>query len=236
MGLTLLQKFINKIFVIKALKPTYKQPGDGSNGTCDCIGLIIGALRRAGIRWTGIHGSNWAARKELTYLKPIESQAELKVGEVVFQAYEPGQKGYALPGRYKKGGQYYNGDLRDYMHIGVVTSVEPFGITHMWKPTVKTDSSIGKTWKFHGWLKKLGNIPQEPVEPQTPQAQCKARVTAKSGKYVKMRKEPSTKCGIYEELPIGAIVTIEQPGEEWACISYGKWKNWYMMAKFLEIV
>ena len=51
-----------------------------------------------------------------------------------------------------------------------------------------------------------------------------------------MRKEPSTKCGIYEEIPIGAIVTIENPGEEWAQISYGKWQNYYMMAKFLEVL
>lgn len=234
--MTLLEKFINKIFVIKALKPKYRQPGDGSDGTCDCVGLIIGAFRRIGIKWSGIHGSNWFARKEVTNLKKIEDQSELKVGDAVFQVYEPGEKGYALPGRYKKGGKYYNGDLRDYMHIGVVTSVEPFGITHMWKPTVKTDTSVGKYWDYKGWLKRLGNEPIPELPAQTPVANCKARVNATSGKYVKMRKEPSTKCSIYEEIPIGAIVTIEEPGEEWAKISYGKWKNWYMMAKFLDIV
>ena len=235
--MTLLEKFIQKIMVIKALKPKYRQPGDGSDGTCDCVGLVIGAMRRSGIKWSGIHGSNWFARKEITGLKPIQSQDELKVGDIVFEVYEPGQAGYALPGRYKKGGAYYNGDVRDYMHIGVVTSVNPFGITHMWKPTVKTDTSIGKYWKYKGWLTRLGKEPTIITLPaQTPTAGCKARVTAKSGKYVKMRKEPTTKCRIYEEIPIGAIVTIEEPGDEWARISYGSYHNYYMMAQFLEII
>ena len=223
--------------VIKALQPKYRQPGDGSDGTCDCVGLVIGAFRRAGIKWSGIHGSNWFARKEVNGLTRIQSQSELKVGDVVFEVFEPGQAGYALPARYKKGGQYYNGDVRDYMHIGVVTSVNPFGITHMWKPSVKTDTSIGKYWVYKGWLKRVGNEPkEETMPPQTPTANCKAKVVASSGRYVKMRKEPSTKCRYYEEVPIGAIVTIEEPGEEWARISYSKYNNYYRLAKFLEII
>lgn len=235
MDMTLLEKFIQKVLVIKALQPKYRQPGDGSDGTCDCVGLVIGAMRRAGIKWSGIHGSNWFARKEVINLKKIESAKELKVGDVVFQVFEPGQSGYALPARYKKGEAYYNGDVRDYMHIGVVTQVNPLQITHMWKPSVKVDTNI-RYWIYKGWLKRLGTEPIPELPKTTPQANCKAKVVAQSGKYVKMRKEPSTKCGIYEELPLGAIVTIEEPGEEWAKISYGKWNNYYMMAKFLEIV
>ena len=234
--MTILEKFIQKVLVIKALQPRYRQPGDGSDGTCDCVGLVIGAFRRAGISWSGIHGSNWFARKEVTGLTQIKSQSDLKVGDVVFKIYEPGQAGYALPGRYKKGGKYYNGDVRDYMHIGVVTSVNPFNITHMGVPSVKVDTSIGKYWKYKGWLTRLGKEPVAELPKQTPVAQCKAKVVAKSGRYVKMRKEPSKKCGLYEEIPIGSIVTIEEPGDQWAKISYGKWKNYYMMAEFLEII
>ena len=234
--MTILEKFIQKVLVIKALQPRYRQPGDGSDGTCDCVGLVIGAFRRAGISWSGIHGSNWFARKEVTGLTQIKSQSDLKVGDVVFKIYEPGQAGYALPGRYKKGGKYYNGDVRDYMHIGVVTSVNPFNITHMGVPSVKVDTSIGKYWKYKGWLTRLGKEPVAELPKQTPVAKCKAKVVAKSGRYVKMRKEPSKKCGLYEEIPIGSIVTIEEPGDQWAKISYGKWKNYYMMAEFLEII
>ena len=104
------------------------------------------------------------------------------------------------------------------MHIGVVTSVNPFGITHMWKPTVQTDTSIGKYWVYKGWLKKLGTEPKQEEEMIIPRENCQARVTAKSGKTVKMRKEPSTKCRYYENIPIGAIVTIKVPGEEWGTL------------------
>ena len=233
--MTLLEKFLSKIQIIKGLQPKYASGGDGSRGTCDCIGLIIGAFRRASIKWSGIHGSNYFARKEVIGLSKVNSADDLKVGDVVFQTYEPGEVGYALPGRYKKGGKYYNGDVRDYMHIGVVTQINPLNITHMWKPSVKVDTTI-RYWTHRAWLKRLGteSVPETPKE--TPQQGSKAKVTAPSGKYVKMRKQPSTKCGIYEEIPIGAIVTLENPGEEWAQISYGKWKNYYMMAKFLEVV
>ena len=40
----------------------YKLGMDGSGGQCDCIGLIIGAVRLMGGEWKGTHGSNYAAR------------------------------------------------------------------------------------------------------------------------------------------------------------------------------
>lgn len=227
--MTLIDKFIEKILEIKALKPKYRQPCDGSNGYCDCVGLIIGALRRAKIQWSGIHGSNWFARKDTINLKPLKDPSQLSIGDLVYQAYEPGEKGYALPARYKKGGAYYNGSLTDYMHIGVVTAVNPLGITHMWKPTVQTDSSI-KYWDYFGQYKKFKGLKAtDPANRKT------AIVTAANGKPVKMRQNPSTACRTYELLPVGTQVTIEVPGEVWAQISYGKFKGWYMMAKFLKI-
>lgn len=32
--------------------------GDGSDGTCDCVGLGIGALRRGGVNYKSLHGTN----------------------------------------------------------------------------------------------------------------------------------------------------------------------------------
>lgn len=246
----LLKKFLDQIQVIKATNPTYRQPGDGSDGTCDCIGLIIGAIRRCGLKWTGIHGTNWTARKGSTNFRMITKESELEVGDLVMKAKKPGDAGYLLPARYKKGGVYYNGDLNDYYHVGVVTSLEPLNITHMSKK-MTVDKKLG-SWKYAMRAKVLEDagaytapdmpdvkLPTQPVvyiPPEgTPRAGTKAKVTAPSGKYVKMRAEPSQKCGLYEEVPVGAIVTIEQPGETWAKISYGKRKNWYMMAKYLEI-
>ena len=82
--MTLLEKFLSKIQIIKSLQPKYASGGDGSRGTCDCIGLVIGAFRRASIKWSGIHGSNYFARKEVTNLSKVNSVSDLKVGDVVF--------------------------------------------------------------------------------------------------------------------------------------------------------
>ena len=232
-NMSLVENFLNKIEVIKNLRPRYASGGSGTNGTCDCIGLIIGALRRAGIKYSGIHGSNWFARKEIKGLSKVNSVDDLKVGDAIFQTYEPGEAGYDLPGRYRKGGQYYNGDVRDYMHIGVVTSIEPLQITHMWQPTVTVDTSL-KWWTYKGWIKKLGNEPSS-VEPRTPVCGSKAKVVATSGATVNMRASPSLNARILGRIKLGTIVDIINPGENWAQIEWNG-KKGYMMAKFLEII
>ena len=237
-----IQMFLNKVAVIKALNPARREPGDGSDGYCDCIGLIIGAIRRCGLKWTGIHGSNWAARKEAVNFRAITNPNQLELGDVVLKGCKPGTSGYALPARYKQGGKYYNGDLTDYYHAGVVTSLNPLNITHM-STKIKVDTKLGN-WGYAMRAKPLVNagayktpVPEPtPAEPSTPATGKQAKVVAPSGRYVKMRQQPSTSCRMYEEIPIGAIVTLEAPGEQWATISYGKRKNWYMMAKFLEVI
>lgn len=248
----LIRLFLEMVQLIASKKPTYRKTGDGSDGTCDCIGLIIGAIRRMGLEWDGIHGSNWTARKALVQLQKIKSIGDLALGDVVLKAYEQGESKWKLPKRYQKGGSYYNGDLRDYYHAGVVTRVSggTVEITHMTSPTIQvltasTMKALGR-WGYHGQLKILAKaagvtIPKttpaaDPVPATvTPATGKTAVVTAPSGKYVKLRQQPSTKCRLYEEIPIGTTVTLEAPGETWARVSYGKRKNWYMMAKYLEV-
>lgn len=235
------QAYLNAIAKIKALKPTYRQPGDGSDGTCDCIGLAIGALRRAGLKWTGIHGSNYAARNQTINLRQITSIQDLEEADFVYKAYEPGHSKYKLPDRYKPGKAYYNGDLKDYYHVGVVTSVNPLNITHMTSPTVKVDTKLGN-WGYYGKNKPLMEAMKKEFQIELPvitepvaTPNAKAVVTAQKGKYVKMRAKPSKLCTLYDEVPVGATVTIVEPGEEWAKISYGRRKGWYMQAQYLTI-
>lgn len=251
----LIKQFLAMVQAIADTKPAYKGAEDGDNGLCDCIGLIIGAIRRMGLKWSGIHGCNWAARKEFVELKKITSIKDLSIGDVVMKAYSQGESRWRLPARYKRGGSYYNGDLKDYYHAGVVTKVSggTVEITHMTSPTIKvltasTMKALGK-WEYHGQLKILAKAagitipaqktPDASKEPEaaaiTPAAGKKAVVTASSGKYVKMRQQPSTKCMLYDNVPIGTVVTLEAPGEIWAKISYGQRKDWYMMAKYLTV-
>lgn len=234
--------FLEKVEIIRAKKPSYKLGADGSGSTCDCIGLIIGAIRRMGLEWSGIHGSNWTARRGLVCLQKITNVMDLQVGDVVLKARNKTDKNYKLPDRYKINGAYYDGDLKDYYHAGVVTSVSPLQITHMTSPTVKVDTSLGK-WSHHGTLKILAKaagqlVPVAPITAATiatPTTGSIAIVTAPSGNYVKMRQQASTRCTMWEEIPVGAHVTLVSPGEEWAKINYGRRKGWYMMAKFLDV-
>ena len=256
---TLVQKFLAMVEVIKRLNPAYKQPGDGSNGTCDCIGLIIGALRRMGLKWTGIHGSNYAARYQTVGLAYIEKESQLRLGDAVYKGCEPNGKvkkacnagyithKYDLPSRYKKGNQYYDGDLRDYYHVGVVTQINPLRITHMTSPHMKVDDNLNGGWNYHGKIKPLvqaddsgssetENNTTAPSVTPVPSTGCKAIVVADNGLPVKMREYPSTSCRTWIKILCGTEVTVVEPGETWAKINGGGREGWYMMAKFLDIV
>ena len=148
-----LEAFLRGVAEIKSEAPTYREGGDGSDGTCDCIGLIIGAIRRAGGRWTGTHGSNYAARFAVDGLFRQVDAADLELGWLVFKAVGPLDAGYDLPDKYRAGGAGYTGDVMDYYHVGVVTGVEPLAIIHCTKgggvDGVTVDTRQGD-WRYAG--------------------------------------------------------------------------------------
>lgn len=224
--------FLNKVMQIYNSNPKRREPGDGSDGTCDCIGLPIGAVRRMGLKWNGIHGSNWAARKEFVELKKCTKVSELERGEVVLKGCGQNTKGWDLPSRYRKGGKYYNGDLTDYYHAGVVESVTPLRIRHMSKK-MKTDTSLGQ-WNYHGRLTLLQALATSEEPDPVPSSGCLAVVVAETGSTVNFRRTPSLKGALIDRVPLGTTVEICNPGEEWAMIIYKNRKG-YMMAKFLDI-
>ena len=150
----LLSSFLEKIREITAENPKYRSGGSGKDGTCDCIGLIIGAIRRAGGSWPGIHGSNYAARYETRNLEKITNQNAIRVGELVYKHRSPGEAGYDLPTRYRS-----HSDRNDYYHVGVVLSVSPLRILHMTTPSILTDTKMGK-WSHHGWCKRIADTPE----------------------------------------------------------------------------
>lgn len=148
-----LSDFLSQVKAIASERPTYRLGGDGSDGTCDCIGLIIGAIERAGGRWKGTHGSNYAARNEMSVMNRQVDATQLELGWAVYKAKAPGESGYALPNRYKDGT-----DLLDYYHVGVVTGIEPLEITHCTTgggvDGITTDNRQGK-WLYAGPLKQV---------------------------------------------------------------------------------
>lgn len=73
------------------------------------------------------------------------------------------------------------------------------------------------------------------IEPKTPTNNCRAKVTAPSGKTVNLRQTPSLKGRLLAQIRIGTEVEILVPGETWAQIKWND-RTGYMMAKFLEVL
>lgn len=223
MALISLQAFLDGVKQNAARIKAYAPGGDGSGGLCDCIGLIIGAVRLAGGKWTGTHGSNWAARNEMRTLSRI---TEPFLGEVVYKVKEPGEKGYDLPEQYQN-----SGDLKDYYHVGVVTSVDPLRITHCTDVPggIKVDTSLGQ-WAYGGELKMVDDNGGD----QQMEILYKAIVTAASGRTVRLRANPSEKARVLKAVPIGSEVDVlEETNAAWAKISWSGLQG-YMMRQFLR--
>jgi len=213
--------FLAEVETIAAEEPSYQKGHDGHDGLCDCIGLIIGAIRRAGGEWRGLHGSNYAARSEMQELLPIGSAGELQLGEVVYKAYNPGQGGYDLPGRYDS-----SQDRRDYYHIGVVVSTKPLMIRHMTAPKPRMDTALGK-WAYHGHLKK--------VDYKSEEGRILDKVIIKGGDVtapIHMRQAGSTKANIVADIPQGSEAVLLSYGDAWCQIAYAG-QSGYVMTKFV---
>lgn len=217
-------EFINQVKAIAAEGPKYRLGGYGRDGTCDCIGLTIGAIRRAGGAWPGTHGSNYAARNELVKLER-NSADNLFVGKQVLKAREKGDSRWKLPSR------YWNGtDQRDYYHAGVITSVNPLEITHSTgtglPSSIKRDTALG-AWTFGGKLRRVeydaleeqpgglvvgdgvpvssgsGGSVELPGLPVTT-----AIIHTQNGGPLNIRAKPTKTCGLYWKLPCGTQVTV----------------------------
>lgn len=238
---TTIAKFVDRCYDIVLAQPEYEL-GSYSKKKCDCIGMVKYGLEQNGIKLETT-GTNWTFRNQAKNIRKITSASVLQVGDIVFKVRTPSDSGYNLPSKYRNGGSAYNGDLNDYCHIGVVKSVKPLQIIHMTSPSAKTDTSLGK-WKYAAelpskYISDYGglHVPAEP-EPQKPeptpvQETETAIVYAPTGRWVKIRQKPSTGCAVWDNVLIGAKVTIVTRGYDWTKVNYGKRKGWYMMTKYL---
>ena len=195
----------------------------GDNGKCDCIGLIIGALERNGVNWTGTNGTNYAARNEMRYMTPLEDASVLRVGMVVYKSKMPGQSGYDLPEKYTNGA-----DLNDYYHIGTVTNVEPLEITHCTSNgPIKRDNSA-KGWQWYGELQKVEQTGENAGE----NSSAEWRTMYVQGGKLALRNGPGKNYQALLWIPAGAEVQAAPYNGEWLRVRYGKYTG-YSMAEFL---
>ena len=224
------EAYVRGVNSIYEEQPKYRVGGDGSDGTCDCIGMCRGALKREGVTdVNGMGGTNYAARHIILDLQKIKKADQLRIGDVVLKVRDKDDKDYRLPDQYRKGGNDYSQKWGEtnFTHIGTVTGVDPLRITHMTSPTAKIDTSLGN-WTY------FGRLPWVDYEEEDKLVIDWATVWAEKGSTVKMRAKPSTLCRLYWEVPVGAQVVLMNQGETWSEIIYAG-QNGYMMNKFLRI-
>lgn len=226
------KEFVERVEEIAATNPTYRTGGDGSDGTCDCIGLIMGAL---GTEFP-MHSTNYFARYELA-VEPnqLTDEEEIELGDLVFKARNPQNPTYDLHERYQEGGRYYIiGDLLDYYHVGVVTGVNPLEITHCTQ--TGTINGIARDYTTVGWT-HVGIVDDMEYEDQWVDAPVSshaiATVYSEDGNPVRMRKAPATTSETIVKVPKGASVEVVESAGDWSTILWNG-KRGYMMSKFIQ--
>ena len=231
------QSYAKVVRIIAEEQPSYRIGGDSRDGTCDCVGLGIGALRRMGVEYDGEHSTNWAARREAVELWEIMSVSQLRIGDNVLKAYEPGEKGWDLPERFKT----YK-DKHDYYHMGVVVSVAPLQIVHCTDPTCKVDTKLGK-WSYAFMWRQLSNAIDAPKqenpaqgdkveEEKTMEPLYEARVVLSESKVLNIRAGRGVKYRDIGDVPDGATVKVLEDGD-WPLIEYEGLQG-FMSGEYLQ--
>lgn len=206
----------------------YVLGGDGSGGECDCVGLIIGAERLLGIKYSGIHGSNYFARHFTYDLHRVTRASQLVVGQVVYKARQPGSKGYDLPKRYDN-----DPDRLDYYHIGYVLSVSPLKIVHCSSGGIHYDTKLRK-WSYAGYIKGVDYMGISIPEPQIPDEIGAAYVDVPNDGTVNVRKSPKGNSSVQNRIREGTIVNVIGFDGEYAKVEYTV--TGYIQNKFLREV
>lgn len=202
--------------------------GAAEAGNVDCSGAFVWSYRQHGQHI--YHGSNRIARTEIVELVPISAA---KPGMAVFKCRNPGDSRYALPSGYKQGGKYYNGDLRDFYHVGLMG--EDGKVLNAQSSATGFVASPVKSWTCAGYLKKVDYKEEKQVEDSyTAGVSYVGRVYATSGSTVNLRAEPSKSAKVLEKVKIGTSVNVIGNSGGWLHIETEA-NQGYMMAEFVDV-
>lgn len=201
--------------------------GAAQKGNVDCSGAFVYAFRQHGLYI--YHGSNRIARTEIVELVPISAA---KPGMAVFKCRNPDDSRYALPSGYKQGGKYYNGDLRDFYHIGLMG--KDGKVLNAQSSATGFVASPVKSWMCAGYLKKVEYKEDTPMENDNTEVICVGRVTAQSGSTVNLRAEPSKSAKVLEKVKIGTTVNIIGTTDGWLHVET-ETNQGYMMEEFVDV-
>lgn len=231
-------EFVNRVLEIAETNPTYRTGGDGSDGTCDCIGLIMGALGKD----FPMHSTNYFIRYELeNEPDAITDGTDLQLGDLVIKARSETNPRYDLHERYKPGGRYYIiDDLLDYYHIGVVTGVNPLIITHCTETGLI--NGIARDYTLEGWthvgfadgLEYEGQWDNAAADKPAPDL---AVVYSDNQDPVRLRSSPSTDKGYntIAKVPFGTEVEVEESDGTWSTVRWNGQRG-YMQNQYLRVI
>lgn len=225
------QQFLQNLQQIVDSNPTYRTGGTGKDGTCDCVGAIMGAL---GGKFA-LHSSNYFARYQMRSLDSLNDESQLHPGSVVYKSRRDTSQ---LNERYLPGGTHHANTSLDYYHVGVVTRIDPLIITHCTSGGgangFTTDNSIS-AWSWFGDLLQVEYSADAGQD--APATVDLAVVYSEDGEPVRMRSKPTTE-GEYNtiaKVPYSAPVRILEQAGEWATVSWNGQRG-YMMSKYLRVI
>lgn len=226
--------FVRRVERIAARDLTYRTGGVGKDGTCDCIGLVMGAMYELGHEKYDLHSTNYFARYQTLEMKNAGAK-ELFIGQLLFRARTNQDR---LNARYLPGGRYYTGDLLDYYHVAVVTSIRPLRIiecTEYGDVTGIVENDTFGRWDYGGKLRGVlydetdtGGICTGEEERDMP-VLYKATVSTQEDPLTLRATAGGRKIG---ELPRGVTVEVLADGE-WARVRYGEMLG-YASRQYLE--
>lgn len=229
--------FLDKVKEIAERKLSYRTGGSGRDGTCDCIGLIMGAMTELGHEKYDMHSTNYFARYQMDSVAPLDS-GDIAAGYLVYKARANTQQ---LNERYQPGGRYYTGDMLDYYHVGVVESTDPLVIVHCTESGnvngITRDFRMGN-WTHAGRLKDVSYSDKTENAQEETNMLGKAIVIAQNGDDVNLRLRPSIKSQLVMRVPVGKSVSVIETArneldEQWSRIEVGGYSG-YMMSQYLK--
>lgn len=222
------KELAQEVYELASTIVSYEIGKSGQNGRCDCIGLIMGAMSALARKSYPMHSTNYFARYEMQYLRPMDESA-LEDGMLVYKAREDAGQ---LNERYKPGGRYYTGDMLDYYHVGVVTDTNPLEITHCTESG--NVSGIVRDTKTKGWTHYGAMLNVDYNSREVKQMLYEAKVMAAQGSTVNLRKGPYSSAAVIDRVKLGVTVTVNEEADGWAQVVTPSGDIGYMMTQFLE--
>lgn len=226
---------------------TYVSPGTNDINGIDCSGAWVRCYKKHGFNI--LHGSNSIYRKECSSTGQISSNADLKIGMMVFKNRFDG----------KEPEKFQNDGLGNFYHIGAVTSINPLVITHATSPNAKQDTKFNSNrngWTHWGIGNKVEisdvvindgtNGGNETVATSGELQDKNCKVVTENKSSVNMRKEDNKKGALVVRVPDGETVLVTSDsgnsyvGVRWEDVA-GTYKNigkvytGYMAREFLTI-